>query len=345
MSMAQKIQQAQAQTDKANATAEKAKKDFASRESDINAGKQFGQEVLGEEGLGRLGSDAEIQSTLDRFKQISETGMSSQESEAQKAQAFKGIDSATQTGLRSLQSRFARSGVKGAVAGQQLMQREMSGAQQKADASTNLFLKSEEVKRNALENFSSRLGEVKTFDLGQAAKEKDIVMQSGLGFAQIGSAERTANYAAEQSAKASVASARASRPSCFLGSNLVELNSGKKVRFDSLEPGMVLKNNNLIEGISKHLAVDSLYNYGDVMVTGEHFVVEGEGYLKVKDSSKAKKAAYPVDTLYVYNIITDEGTVELNGITFADWNDDDLEEYYGNVQEIYEGKVRSGSLS
>ena len=68
-------------------------------------------------------------------------------------------------------------------------------------------MKSESIKREGLKDFSQRLGETKTSDLGQAAKEKDIIMQAGLGFAQMGSAERTSEMQTKHSAAASVAAA------------------------------------------------------------------------------------------------------------------------------------------
>ena len=183
---------------------------LSKQDQSVLSGAQFGAGVLGEEGLGRLGTDTEVQETLGRFKDVADKGLSRGEVAAERAQAFRGIESNTQTGMRSLQGRLAKMGVKGAVAGQQLIQREIQGAQQKSDIEQNLFLKSEQVKREGLKDFSQRQGAVKTFDLGQSAKEKDIILQSGLGFAQVGSAERVAKFAAERSKEASIASARAS---------------------------------------------------------------------------------------------------------------------------------------
>lgn len=311
------------------------------RNADLAKGAEFGASVLGEEGLGRLGTDTEIQETLGRFKDISEQGLSRQELAAERAQATRSIDSATQTGMRGLQAKLARMGVKGAVAGQQLIGREMAGAQQKADLAQNLFLKSEQVKREGLKDFSSRLGEVKTFDLGQAAKEKDIMVQSGLGFAQMGSSERTAKFAAEQSAKASVASAKASKPSCFTGDNKLELGNGLLINFADLEPGMMLKDDNLVLGVSKHLALDTLYDYNGVKVTGDHFVWEQGFFKPVKESEIAKEVKYPVGTLYVWNIITDSGIIEINGNVFSDWEDDRIKEDYEKIRTLLKGKVQS----
>jgi hypothetical protein len=306
---------------------------------DIAKGKEFGQEVLGD-GLGRLGTDPEIQAALGKFKDISEQGLSRQEVAAERAQAFRGIEGSTQTGLRSLQSRLAKSGVKGGAAGLALLQREAAGAQQKADVEQNLFLKSEQIKREGLADYSQRLGDVKQFDLGQAAAEKDIVMQSALGFAQIGSSERTAKYAAERSKEASVASARAGRPRCFMGDNLVEDANGKKVRFEDLKPGMMLKEGNVVTGVSCHMALDDLYEYNGVRVTGCHYVFDNNRFRQVKNAKGSKRVMYGVDEILVYNVFTSTGLIEVNGQLFSDYDDDSLKAMDEEISEIPQREVQ-----
>lgn len=307
---------------------------------DVLKGTRFGEAVLGEEGLGRLGTDPEVSATLQRFKDISEQGLSRQEVAAERAQAFRGIESATQTGLRSLQSRLAKSGVKGSAAGMALLQREAAGAQQKAQTEQNLFLKSEQLKREGLKDYSSRLGEVKTFDLGQAAAEKDIVMQSGLGFAQIGSAERTAKYAAEQSRLASVAAARAGRPRCFTGDNLVEDANGEMVRFEDLKPGMLLKEGNVVTGVSCHMALDDLYEYNGVKVTGCHYVFDNKRFRQVKNTKEAKSIQYAIDEILVYNVFTSTGLIDVNGQLFSDYDDDSLREMDEEISQVSQREVQ-----
>ena len=309
---------------------------------DTVKGAEFAASTLGDEGLGRLGDDAEVQSTMDRFKKISETGLSSAESEAEKAQAFKQIEGNTQTGLRSIQARLARMGVKGAVAGQQLIQRELAGAEQKGEFSRKLFLESERVKREGLKDYSSRLGEVKSFDLGQAAKEKDLIVQSGLSFAQIGSSERTAKYAAEQAKAAQIASAKASRPkSCFMGNTKLEMADNSIIEFKDIKPGMTLKTGGVVLAVSTHLAEDDLYHYNGVKVTGHHFVWEDEEFIPVMRSKKAIKIDYKLGDIYVYNMITDSGIILINDTVFADWEDDTIKEAYEEICAVRYGKVQS----
>jgi hypothetical protein len=309
--------------DAAKAGKAKSDKDMQ-RGNDMVEGAEFGANVLGPDGLGRLGTDSEVQESLGRFKDIADKGLSREEVAAERAQATRSIDSSTQTGMRSLQARLSKMGVKGTVAGQQLIQREMGGAQQKADLAQNLFLKSESIKREGLKDFSQRQGDIKQFDLGQSAKEKDIIMQSGISFAQLGSSERTARYAADRSKEASVASARASKPSCFRGTNTVTDIKGKLVYFKDMKPGMLLEDGNIVTGISKHIAVDDLYNYKGAFVTGCHYVLDGIGFRQVRNTSESFQVEYDLKELYVYNVFTSSGLITVNGQIFSDYDDDEL---------------------
>lgn len=286
------------------------------RTRDTMEGVEFGASVLGEDGLGRMGTDAEVQENLARFKDISEQGLSRQELAAERAQATRSIDSATQTGMRGLQAKLARMGVKGAVAGQQMIQRELGGAQQKADLAQNLFLKSEQVKREGLKDYSQRLGEVKSFDLGQAAKEKDVLLQSGLGFAQMGSSERTSKYAAEQSRLASIASARASRPSCFIAGTEIEMLDGSFKKIEDVKVTDILKNDNFVQIVGQGMSKD-FYNWKGIVITGEHCVYEG-GWIEVKNSLEADKLDLPLQP--VYNIYSEKNEIIINGNKVSDFS-------------------------
>jgi len=186
------------------------KVDSFNRGADIERGAKFGEQVLGEEGLGRLSEDVDVQETLGRFKDISEKGLSREEVAAERQRMSEGIGRSTQTASRRIQALQAKSGVRGATAGRQLLDVELAGASERAQGERDLFLKSEQIKRTGLADFSSRLGEMKTFDLGQAAAEKNIVLSSGLGFAQMGVSERTAKVQAKAQEAAAASRAGAS---------------------------------------------------------------------------------------------------------------------------------------
>lgn len=198
------------------------------RAMDLRQGKEFVQSTLGKDGLGRLqegqlgrlGDDKDISEALGRFKDIADQGLSRQEVSQQRAEAMGAIQGQTQTDLRGLQSRLAQSGVRGETAGNLLLRRQLQGADQAAGVERDLFLRSEQLKRQGLQDYSSRLGELKSFDLSQAnreqefnlanaAREKSLAVQGGLTFAQMGASERSAELAAEKAKEAEIAAAQA----------------------------------------------------------------------------------------------------------------------------------------
>lgn len=323
---------------------------FTGVEGDLIKGATLGEAALGPEGLGRLGTDAETQDVLARYKGIADQGLSRQEMEAQRADAFAGIDRNTQTSQRSLQAALARSGVKGAVAGQQMLQGQAQGLTAKAGVERDLFLKSEELKRSGLQDYSSRLGEVKTFDIGQAAKEKDIALQTGLAFAQMGSAKDIAKLQSDAAESAAKARAQASS-SCFLGSVKVIMENG------DLKPiGQIALNDYTSTGkvisVSKHLAQGSnLYDvYGNIM-TGNHIIFHEGKYVMAMD------VGYCLNwegEYLVYDLIIDEiHRIELEGglmaidqdgfdmdaQAMADFLNETMEAYNEFTKKVSGGKI------
>lgn len=314
--------------DKAKAEAARAIVD-----EDMARGKEKGQEILGPEGLGRLGSDVEVQEILSKYKDVSEQGLGRQEVAAQRAESLRAIQGQGQTAVRGLQASLARAGVKGAVAGQQIMQRNIETSRQVADVEQNLFLKSEDIRRQGLADYSQKVGDVKTYDLGQAAAEKDILMQSSFGYAQLGSAERSAEIQAKYAKEASIAAAAAGRPSCFLGSTMLTSFDGSKFYIKDAQPGMRLFNGDYILGTTCHLATDPLYEYNGVSVTGCHFVWHKGEFIPVAYTG-APRINYDIDNLYVYNLITSSGIIDINGTTFSDYDDDYLKELYEEISRV-----------
>ena len=253
---------------------------FKGVEGDMIRGAGIGEAALGPDGLGRLGEDAEVQDSLQRFKNIADQGLSRQEVEAERTQAFGGIDRNTQTSARALQGSLARSGVKGALAGQQQMQLQASGLKEKAGVERDLFLKSEGQKREGLKDYSSRLGDVKTFDIGQAAKEKDIALQTGLAFAQMGSAKDIAKIQAK-AAESAAAARQAAAPSCFMDGTMVRMADNSVKAIESIQLGDELTTG-LVLSVSQHLADgQDLYTLGKSRMTGNHIVLVNDIYIPV----------------------------------------------------------------
>lgn len=282
-------------------------------EQDMLKGARFGESVLGEEGLGRLAEDVDIQEAMQRYKDIADKGLSRSEVEAEKSQAFKEIQGSTETARRQLQAQLARMGVRGGVAGSQVRDVLMQGMNKQADVSRDLFLKSEQIKRQGLQDYSSRLGEMKTFDLGQEAAEKNIVLQAGLGIAQVGSAERAAKYAAEQQRLA--AQARSAASSCFLKTTMIELKDGNKKPINEVALGDELKTGH-VTGVLAFIKNEEMYDVNGTHVSGSHYVFDTDGVWKsVRDLGLPEMET---EEQIVYTLTTTSGTIEINGILFAD---------------------------
>jgi hypothetical protein len=272
-----RIQQMQQQLDQ---QAQAAQQSSQGVDQTVQKGKDFAKEVIGT-GLGRLGTDKDVTGVLSqyasqaanlqnrakqsanirqvtdpaaqmgdieaRLRSVADQGLSSQESQMMREKAFEDANRSTQTASRRMQALLGSSGVKGATAGRQLLDIEAAGAQNKTNLSRDIFLQSEQVRRqgindlaqfgisrgnlsnqsaqigvnrdiamenaanarlgmagDALSQSANALAQVKTFDLSQLAKEKDIQMQSVAGFMQIGQADRAAALNAQAVAKQNV---------------------------------------------------------------------------------------------------------------------------------------------
>lgn len=268
-------------------------------QKDIETGRKFGREILGEEGLGRLGTDPEVAETLDRFKGISEQGFSAPESLARREQAFEGIGQATQTAERALLARLSQAGVRGATAGRQLVDVQLQGLQQRASVERDIFLEGENLKRTGLKDFAEALGQVKTFDLAQAAREKDIEMAAGLGFAQLTGAERSGQVQAQAATQAAQAQASAA---CFGADTLVRMHDGSYKPISTIQIGNVTSHG-VVSGISQHIIPYSeAVNVNGILVQKEHpmFDTYVNSWVMAKDATGSKEIYDAMDGLGVY---------------------------------------------
>lgn len=302
---------------------------------DIQAGREFGKEILGAEGLGRLGTDKKIQETMSRFEDLSR-GMSAQEIAARKSEAFQGIDVQQQTQSRALQAALARSGVKGGAAGAQQREMALGGLRAKAGVERDL-LTSDYARRVAgLKDFANISGQVKQFDLAQAAAEKNLEMGSGLGFAQLGSAERQAAMAANAMRASAgqpesrgigssiLGGAKGSVVGNILGGGVgsvvgavggifchhedteVEMLDGSFKKIKDLVLGDKVKEGGRVTLVSKMFSEYDMYEYKGEICTGSHPVLENNNWIYVKDS-KLSKRREDMDESVICPIETDNG--------------------------------------
>lgn len=173
---------------------------------DLAEGRAFGKEVLGD-GLGRLSDQQDVRGVRDLLKQQAE-GMTPEEMAARRDIGIQQLQGQERKAGRQLSQTLSSQGVKGGVAAQAGLQLAAQGLQERRNLERDMFLTEQEAKRQGTTNFANFATNVSKFDLGQAAAEKNIELQSGLAFAQLGSntrsqvrqnqsAEKAAYYAAQ----------------------------------------------------------------------------------------------------------------------------------------------------
>ena len=161
---------------------------------DVSEGRKFGKEILGD-GLGRLGEKQSMKDVLARRRQQMEEGIGAQEQEAFRSKLLKQMQAAEQRQGLALGSQLG--GARGAGAVAQMRSLQQAGLAKRADIETDLFLKQQQAKREGLSAFEDTATAQEKFDIKQAAKEKGIEMAAGMGFGQMGSAERSASTSAQ----------------------------------------------------------------------------------------------------------------------------------------------------
>ena len=157
---------------------------------DVSRGQEFAKGILGE-GLGRIGGDPDIQRVIQERRQLA-GGLTGQEMQAARDVAGAGISGAGQTQLRALRAAQAGAGVRGATAGAQQAGVISETAQRKSELERDLLLRQRGAKEAGLAGLEASVTGTRQFDIEQAAREKQMLAAGGLGFAQLGVAERSA---------------------------------------------------------------------------------------------------------------------------------------------------------
>jgi len=282
---------------------------------DVIKGAQFGEAVIGPEGLGRLGESDTLKAMEAQSAELAK-GFSSEEMQARKEKGIQEIQGSTAAQSRAAQAALARSGVKGAAAGQQLTNIAASGVEARGNLERDLMIADREAQMQGL---GIQQGVFQTsqareqFNLKQAAKEKDVALQAGLGFAQMGSVDR----GAQANKQAQVAAAKASRPRCFIEGTLIEMNDGSQKKIEDIELGDVVRGG-IVYSLHSAL-VQEVYLYKGVVVSAKHAVLENGVWKRIEDTDAEKfEGVFPV-----YNLGTSEHRIFTQGIEFADFDETD----------------------
>jgi len=209
--------------------------------NNYDKGVKAANKVLGPEGLGKLGTDKEVQEALQmkksgigkqeamteklagvtsRYEKMADEGMSSAAREAQRTKMAQQMSQASQ--MAGLRMGGAMGGAQGASAAAQQRSLMAQGMMGRANIERDIFLANEQAKlsglqgmgqaigaesqslaqeRAATDAYTSSLGDVKTFDIGQVTAEKQLRGSMGMQYEQMASAERAAKMAADAQVK------------------------------------------------------------------------------------------------------------------------------------------------
>lgn len=156
---------------------------------DMQAGKQLGEEIVGD-GLGRISDQEGVKDVRSMLKAQS-SGQDSKARQLSREAGLEQIQGSMQSASRGLQSSLARSGVKGGAAGQANVELAAQGLQQRRSLERDIYMADEQARQQGVANLAQFETKTAEFDLAQAAKEKNILLQSQLATAELGSTERS----------------------------------------------------------------------------------------------------------------------------------------------------------
>jgi hypothetical protein len=112
-----------------------------------------------------------------------------------------------------------------------------------------------------------------------------------------------------------------SKPKCFDASTFLKLKNGKYVFIKNIKLDEILEDNSKVTAIVKVSSHnETLYSLNGVIVSGSHFVLFNQKWIKVKNhpSSLLITDYHPS---YLYCINTTSKLIKINNLTFCDWDE------------------------
>lgn len=210
---------------KAKTEEEKQAKAIADAEAamtkDMQKGKELGQEVIGD-GLGRLKEDENVMESRNRLNEMAQ-GQTSVQNLAQREQALENLQGAEQGQARSLLSSLSNAGLTGGAAGAQLADLTSNNLSNRRRMETQLAAQQDTFAQKAARDTATMDMSIGQFDLGQLAKEKNIDIQARLGYADLGSAERSGIRSAQAIERAAEMQKSGGGTTSFICTKLREL--------------------------------------------------------------------------------------------------------------------------
>ena len=114
---------------------------------------------------------------------------------------------------------------------------------------------------------------------------------------------------------------RRRRRRCFSPETLIKLQNGETRAMKNLELGDVLINGSIVKATMQIKNESETYYKlpGDILVTGSHYIKDGDTYKQVKNFSKAE-ATSQLDPI-VSCLITNDHKIPVGDFIFWDWED------------------------
>ena len=114
---------------------------------------------------------------------------------------------------------------------------------------------------------------------------------------------------------------RRMRRRCFSPETLIKLQNGETRAMKNLELGDILVNGSIVKATMQIKNESETYYKlpGDILVTGSHYIKDGDTYKQVKNFSKAE-ATSQLDPI-VSCLITNDHKIPVGDFIFWDWED------------------------
>lgn len=178
----------------------KQQQNAAARAADLAKGQARGEQIFGNQALGRVDASrsADMQDVLARRK-ANLGGYTPEEQQAMREQNMGSILASQKMGARDLARQQARSGVRGALAANQMQAQNLASQGQLADQERQLFLQNIANKRDALGQYEQSAAgmekgefDKQAFNLGQGEKELQGKLSTEFGYGGMGAQDRAA---------------------------------------------------------------------------------------------------------------------------------------------------------
>lgn len=260
-----------------------------------------------------------------RYEKMAEEGISPEAREAMRVSQAQLM--AKQEQMAGMRLGAALGGAKGAAAMAQQRSLAAAGMQARAGIERDIFLQSEAAKERGLAGmaaslsgeqaaitgigqgqqmqqaaFESRraaIGEMKAFDIGQAAAEKELIATMGLQYEQMASAEKQAKMAAD-------AQAAAGGGGCHVTGTKVLMKDETYKNIEDLKIGDEIMLGGKVLGCGSLLTPEPLYTMNNEIFTASHLVYDSVNkiYLRADETEACKLYKQEANTV-VHPIFTE----------------------------------------